>query len=240
MANFRSVVNFRFLTLQVFVKQQIFINSVYLEYRIKKGVLFFILAVFKDIYWWTQFINVKEYLVSTLPFMNKFSYSHLVHEAGFSHIRKSTHQQGSCVGVNWGQSRQMLADLFQVRQTLSLSLHNCSHSAIIRTQLCSVNYYMNLYFPKYWWFYIPGYTLSNLLFLLFALTLISFKISLFKRITLSPQVEMIELLLHLTLITFPVLPFSTVYTCTMNLHTSAVWNNLWQHCNNHKMHVLSK
>merc|ERR1712062_184203 len=53
----------------------------------------------------------------------------LVDETGFSHVGKSTNDDCSGVGINAWQTAQMLSDLLQISQTLSLSFHYGGHTS---------------------------------------------------------------------------------------------------------------
>jgi hypothetical protein len=53
---------------------------------------------------------------------------YLVDKTGFANVGKSTNDHCPGVGINAGQSAQMLTDLLQISQTLPLTLHNGRHS----------------------------------------------------------------------------------------------------------------
>ena len=53
----------------------------------------------------------------------------LVDEAGLANVRKATDEQSPGVGIDGGQTAQVLAHLLQVGQTLGLPLHDGGHSA---------------------------------------------------------------------------------------------------------------
>ena len=51
----------------------------------------------------------------------------LVDETRFANIGKATDEQSPCIGIDGGETTQMLSDLFKVGQALALPLHNGGH-----------------------------------------------------------------------------------------------------------------
>ena len=57
-----------------------------------------------------------------------FKISYLVDEARFSDVRESTNDDSPGIWIDGRQTAQMLTNLFQISQTLTLSLHDGNHS----------------------------------------------------------------------------------------------------------------
>lgn len=65
--------------------------------------------------------------------------AYLVDEAGFTDVRVAGDHDGASVGVDGGQTRQVLANFLQVAQRGPILLHDGAHATQSRAlQLCSM------------------------------------------------------------------------------------------------------
>merc|ERR1719369_2081676 len=72
--------------------------------------------------------NIQRFCGESIGLYLHIGSSNLIYEARFSNIWKSTNDNCPGIWINGRQTTQMLSNLFQICQTLSLSFHNCSHS----------------------------------------------------------------------------------------------------------------